>query len=206
MTATTVTVIEQAKVDAINAEHRQVTAAAGEALVHARECGRMLAAVKAMLRHGEWLPWLERHFEDSERTAQLYMQLAAGPAQLEDPQRVAHLSIREAVKQLAKPKPAPRIARSDTISSLSAFDDDEDTEPRAAARADAELRAPAWSQSHSRRRTRILELLDDARARLEEASADGLAAHAIHELLGAGETKLRQAAGETSQLRFQFER
>ena len=37
------------------------------------EIGRRLTEVKEMLPHGEWLPWLERETDFSERTAQRYM-------------------------------------------------------------------------------------------------------------------------------------
>ena len=39
------------------------------------EIGRRLTEVKEMLPHGEWLPWLERETDFSERTAQRYMRV-----------------------------------------------------------------------------------------------------------------------------------
>jgi len=39
------------------------------------EIGRRLVEAKEMLEHGEWLPWLERETEFSERTAQNYMRV-----------------------------------------------------------------------------------------------------------------------------------
>src|SRR5882724_11933650 len=38
--------------------------------------GHTLQQVKDMLPHGEWLAWLEREFQASERTAQRYMERA----------------------------------------------------------------------------------------------------------------------------------
>jgi hypothetical protein len=40
------------------------------------EIGRELIAAKTDLRHGEWLPWLEREFGWSEPTATRYMNVA----------------------------------------------------------------------------------------------------------------------------------
>lgn len=39
------------------------------------EIGRRLVEAKAMLEHGEWLPWLERETEFSDRSAARYMKL-----------------------------------------------------------------------------------------------------------------------------------
>lgn len=39
------------------------------------EIGRRLVEVKGMLDHGEWLPWLERETEFTDRSAQRYMKL-----------------------------------------------------------------------------------------------------------------------------------
>jgi Protein of unknown function (DUF3102) len=40
------------------------------------EIGRELIAAKAEAAHGEWLPWLDREFGWSERTARNFMQVA----------------------------------------------------------------------------------------------------------------------------------
>lgn len=39
------------------------------------EIGRRLVEAKELLNHGEWLPWLKRETDFSERSAQLYMQV-----------------------------------------------------------------------------------------------------------------------------------
>ena len=48
------------------------------------EIGRRLVEAKEMLNHGEWLPWLKKETDFSERSAQLYMQVfnKASAAQL----------------------------------------------------------------------------------------------------------------------------
>jgi hypothetical protein len=58
----------------VKAEHKAVTAALSKAVEHALNAGAYLAEAKETLKHGQWLPWLER-CQISRRTAQLYMQL-----------------------------------------------------------------------------------------------------------------------------------
>lgn len=57
--------------------HAGVVDAAKTAAERAIEAGRALNEAKSLLKHGEWLPWLRDHAEVSERTAQLYMRIAA---------------------------------------------------------------------------------------------------------------------------------
>ena len=40
------------------------------------EAGRALLEAKGLVKHGQWLPWLQQHCGMSERTAQLYVQIA----------------------------------------------------------------------------------------------------------------------------------
>lgn len=100
----------------INAEHRLAQEAFGEAVQHAIRAGELLAAAKAQLGHGEWLPWLELNFDFSRQTASAYMRLAANREQIE---MESAPSISAALKQLAPgpptskpepPPPAPYIA------------------------------------------------------------------------------------------------
>jgi hypothetical protein len=80
--------------DEINEQHRLAMSYAGRAFEHARRAGELLQKVKARLKHGEFLPWLEAHVEVTPRQAQRYMAAAAG-----------------------KPLPA-RAVKCDTVSSL----------------------------------------------------------------------------------------
>lgn len=57
----------------IRREHGAAMHAAGEAIRHGIECGRLLAAAKDRLAHGQWLPWLEDNTTFSHRTAQRWM-------------------------------------------------------------------------------------------------------------------------------------
>ena len=87
----------------INDAHRAALQAAQDALVAAREAGRLLMEVKAGLGHGEWGAWLEANVEFSARSAQGYMRIAERWEEL-NPQRVAHLSLRGALALLSAPK------------------------------------------------------------------------------------------------------
>jgi hypothetical protein len=75
------------------------------AVDHAIRAGELLIEAKAAIGHGGWLPWLEANFPKSPRSAQGYMRLAEHP---EDAQRVAHLGIKGALKQLAPPEIEPK--------------------------------------------------------------------------------------------------
>jgi len=89
--------------DDINREHERARACVAQGLEHAKRAGELLQQAKATLPHGDWLTWLREHCEVSERTAQGYMRLARCWPQLEaNPQRVADLSLREALTTLAK--------------------------------------------------------------------------------------------------------
>jgi protein gp37 len=68
--------------------------------------GTKLIEAKALLRHGEWLPWLRDHVEMSERVAQYYMQLALTP----NPRRVSDLPLRGALKAVRAEKKAKAAA------------------------------------------------------------------------------------------------
>jgi hypothetical protein len=91
----------------INAEHRLAVERATDALSHARVTGDLLLLAQQNVPHGQWITWLAEHCPDiSARRAQKYMQLArtlAGP----DAPRVAHLSQRAALAELATPRPVP---------------------------------------------------------------------------------------------------
>jgi Protein of unknown function (DUF3102) len=60
----------------IRAAHAGVLDAAKTAAERSIEAGRALIEAKALVRHGQWLPWLKEHCQLSERSAQLYMKIA----------------------------------------------------------------------------------------------------------------------------------
>lgn len=90
----------------INEANQNALASSKKAILYAIECGEALINAKSLVKHGEWQSWLKNNCEVSERTAQNYMKLATEYPSIEDAkaQRVADLSIREAIKELSKPK------------------------------------------------------------------------------------------------------
>jgi hypothetical protein len=87
----------------INAEHLKIVSALRTGLRHAITAGSLLIAAKTKLKHGQWLPWLRAKCQISERTAQLYMQLADHAPEIESKcEIVADLTVREAIALIAK--------------------------------------------------------------------------------------------------------
>lgn len=64
-------------VSAIQHHHRAATAAAGVAIRHAIEAGRLLIEAKAAMPHGDFGPWVESECGIGYRTARRYMRAAA---------------------------------------------------------------------------------------------------------------------------------
>ena len=60
-------------IEVITTEILDAKRAGGEAIL---TIGRGLIEAKALLSHGEWLPWLEERVEFSERSARNFMRLA----------------------------------------------------------------------------------------------------------------------------------
>jgi|GEM_PF-6540869 len=94
----------------INTLHRQgdeaeaTAIAAGKAALHLRkEEGDRLLEAKAQLKHGQWSKWLKANCPDSsERSCQVYMQLAEGWEHVEKNAAAAALTLREAIALLPK--------------------------------------------------------------------------------------------------------
>ncbi len=91
----------------INEEHRRCEAAFRSGVEHALKAGELLIEAKDRVPPDSWGAWLADNFEGSARTAQAYMRVARPRKQFEDPktQRVADLSLREAIKELSTPRP-----------------------------------------------------------------------------------------------------
>jgi hypothetical protein len=80
-----------------NENHQLAEATAGSALEYARRSGAALVEAKAMVKHGEWIPWVESNFRGNRFTAARYMRLL-------NVSHETHLeasSIREALRMIA---------------------------------------------------------------------------------------------------------
>ncbi len=84
----------------INAEHGHVETHKHNTIRHAIRCGELLLEMKQRVGHGNWLAWVQEHFEASERTARNYMEIAksAAVADLKD-----DTTMRSALRALASP-------------------------------------------------------------------------------------------------------
>jgi Protein of unknown function (DUF3102) len=67
----------------ILAEHTAIHGLLSESIERAMAAGDLLIEAKALVKHGQWLPWLADHCKISERTAQLYMRVARNRAEIE---------------------------------------------------------------------------------------------------------------------------
>ena len=85
-------------IEVITGELLDAKRAGGEAIL---TIGRCLIEAKDMLRHGEWLPWLNEQVELSERTAQKFMKLAR---EWSNPNTLADLGASKALMLLALPE------------------------------------------------------------------------------------------------------
>lgn len=85
-------------IDTITGEILEAKRVGGEAII---TIGQRLIEAKAMLEHGEWLPWLNEKVEFSERTARNFMRLAKDWT---NRQALADLGATKALQLLALPE------------------------------------------------------------------------------------------------------
>lgn len=67
----------------INEAHRLARSSAETAVAQAIECGRLLAAKKSELSHGEFMPWVEKHCDFAYSTAARYMKASQSSTAVE---------------------------------------------------------------------------------------------------------------------------
>jgi len=73
------------------------------------ECGRALIEAKALVAHGEWIPWLEKNVTVRPRQAQNYMRLAEGYGNTQ----TAYLTLESALAALAQTRPKPALGEAE---------------------------------------------------------------------------------------------
>jgi hypothetical protein len=86
----------------IAAAHEAAQTAHKSAVAHAVRAGELLLSAKANVPHGEWLAWIDANCKFTARTATGYMRIALLPRPKQ--QRVADLSLRQALDVLAEPR------------------------------------------------------------------------------------------------------
>jgi len=87
-------------VNQINEHHSFAKKLLGSGLEHARIAGELLIEAKEDIPHGLWGKWITDNCRFSRRTAQSYMRISRNW----NPQHVADLSMRGAIKMLQAPK------------------------------------------------------------------------------------------------------
>ena len=146
-------------IEDITAEILEAKRAGGEAIL---TIGRGLIEAKALLAHGEWLPWLTERVEFSERSAQNFMRLAR---EWSNPQTLADLGASKALALLA----LPAEERADFIASVHVVDGAEKT----------------TEELSSRELAQAIRERDEARREAEAARADAGAAEAARAKMAA---------------------
>lgn len=171
-------------IETITGEILNAKRAGGEAIL---TIGQRLAEAKAMLDHGEWLPWLTERVEFSERSAQNFMRLARDWS---NPQTLADLGASKALTLLA----LPEEERDEFISSVHVVDGEEKTA--------AEMSARELAQAI---RDRDAARLDAERAAAEQRTAE-LARDEIARQMQVVNESLAESARQLEQTRKELEK
>ncbi|OUN23714.1 hypothetical protein B5G34_01090 [Flavonifractor sp. An82] len=157
---------EDRTIEVITGEILDAKRAGGEAIL---TIGRCLIEAKDMLRHGEWLPWLNEQVELSERTAQKFMKLAR---EWSNPNTLADLGASKALMLLALPEGERDAFLEDhNVIDMSARQLEQAIKERDEARASAE-RAEADQHAAEQARDKMAEDMRLLNARLAGVRED----------------------------------
>ena len=98
----------------VNVAFRESRRAFRRSIEQAIECGKLLIEAKELVRHGNWIIWLEVNTEVSPRTAQKLIRLARNQDAImaNAPDR-AHLAINSALELIAQKKPGAMARKDD---------------------------------------------------------------------------------------------
>jgi hypothetical protein len=188
-------------VRAINAEHIHVETHKHKTIGHAIRCGELLLEMKQRVGHGNWLAWVDEHFEASERTARNYMEIAksAAVADLD-----ADTTMRSALRALAAPsrskEPKPEAGPAQTDTTLASLDVPVEDDGRVL---DAEvIGAPraGLGRTHRRTWTSVPARLTTIKRAFSEAAGEGLDDQRASEALYAASREAHQAAVDLERL------
>ena len=153
-------------IEAITGEILDAKRAGGESIL---TIGRCLIEAKEMLRHGEWLPWLNEQVELSERTAQKFMKLAR---EWSNPNTLADLGASKALMLLALPEGERDVFLEDhNVIDMSARQLEQAIKERDEARVAAE-QAAAEQRVAEQARDKMAEDMKLLNARLSGAQED----------------------------------
>lgn len=194
-------------IEAITAEILDAKRAGGEAIL---TIGRGLIEAKALLSHGEWLPWLEERVEFSEKAAQRFMLLAR---KYSNPTTLSDLGASKALILLAIPDEvrdefieAPHVVDGEektvtdmSVRELKAAIKERDEALRAAAQAQAEQKAAEAAREKMAEDMRLAnERIAGLNAEVEERSAEARDRQKMLDLLTAELKKLKDRPVEVA--------
>jgi hypothetical protein len=186
----------------INAEHGHVETYKHNTIQHAIRCGQLLLEMKQRVGHGNWLAWVQEHFEASERTARNYMEVAksAAVADLQD-----DTTMRSALRTLAsrsqskETKPEPKHTQATMMSANGHVPADDggrhipDTETIDTPRA-------GLGKTHQRTWASVPARLSTIKRVFSEAAGDQLDDHSASKVLYEASREAHQAATDLEQL------
>ena len=168
-------------IEAITSEILQLKNDAGNAILG---IGQRLLEAKAILPHGEWLPWLTEQVEFSERQAQRFMKLAQEWA---NPTALSDLGATKALALLA----LPPEERQKFLSENHVVDGEEKSVIDMTSRELEKAVKERDEALHAAEAARAAaETADQSRAKME---ADMTALKQLHQAAQAGETQAREA-------------
>lgn len=194
-------------IEAITAEILDAKRAGGEAIL---TIGRGLIEAKALLSHGEWLPWLEERVEFSEKAAQRFMLLTR---KYSNPTTLSDLGASKALILLAIPDEvrdefieAPHVVDGEektvtdmSVRELKAAIKERDEALRAAAQAQAEQKAAEDAREKMAEDMRLAnERIAGLNAEVEERSAEARDRQKMLDLLTAELKKLKDRPVEVA--------
>ena len=181
----------------INAEHGHVEMYKHNTIQHAIRCGQLLAEMKQRVGHGNWLAWVQEHFEASERTARNYMEIAKSAAVADFHDDTTMRSALLALASRSQPK-EPKTEQTSKMAANSRLPVQEhahtsDAETIAAPRA-------GLGKTHERTWASLPARLSTIKQVLSEAAGDHLDDHGASEVLYRASREAHQAAIELQQL------
>ena len=135
----------------INAAHEEVKNSIRRGAEHAIKAGRLLLEAKATVGHGNFLEWIGTNCNFRPRTAQLYMTMADEFPLLEaksNAQRIAHLSLNEAVRMLKEPSEKKSADEKSDASN----EDNKDAVAKAIKKNPLDVLRRAWAVAEERQR------------------------------------------------------
>jgi hypothetical protein len=191
----------------INTEHGQVERHKHSTIRHAIRCGELLLEMKQRVGHGNWLAWVDEHFQASERTARNYMEIAKSAAVADLDEDTTMRSALRALTSRSQSR-APKLESQDAQTSRIHANGQVPLEQEQRildAEAVAEPRA-GLGKAHLRTWAALPARLTTIKRAFSEAAGDQLDDHRASEALYEASRQARKAAVDLEQLAAALER